>query len=651
MNILLSNNLRISIMFAVVIMLVADVSRAQITRDWISLGGGVFDVPTNWTPSGIPGPLDTARFNSANSNSITVLMFADANLAEFEIQDGTFNFRGTGTQGSTLREINTDELKIDSGSQMWLTHGFEGRDIQVTANAVAAINGQLQIISGSMLRTPTSNVTVDDSANTARLRISGDSPQGDIAMWFGQDADIGDTGSGELVIENGARAEMDDMILGKEVGSHGLLVIEGNSSTGIRSTLNMTGFMIAGRFGESEIQVRDGGQFYVDTINLGAFASSTSNILVTGRQGQGSGNPSHFDANILRISDATASVEDGALVTSTQTYFDNGQINVTGQNTQWFVNENLDVGGDVDFAINVNDGARFSSENTNISPESGLKATITVAGNSSNQPGRFLSPGNVNVGGDSNQAGGEATIDLMTHGWMNIDGTLKIWDDGTINMNNFSSIVANRIEHMDGGQFNFNGGTLQVDQFEGELEQSGGSFVPAGNEAGSTIILGDYSFNQGKLVFNVGGTMAGVEHDLVNMSGTAFVNGQLAVLMNSGYTPSSNDTFTVMVANNLLGFFENVFNGQRMDTADGNGSFVVNYGVGSAFDENRVVLSDYQSNIVIGDVNGDGSVDLLDVSPFIDAITSGVFVPAADINQDGNVDLLDVQQFVELLVS
>lgn len=50
-----------------------------------------------------------------------------------------------------------------------------------------------------------------------------------------------------------------------------------------------------------------------------------------------------------------------------------------------------------------------------------------------------------------------------------------------------------------------------------------------------------------------------------------------------------------------------------------------------------------------GDVNGDGILDLLDVSSFVNAISTGQFNPVADFNQDGNVDLLDVQPFVDAL--
>ena len=54
-------------------------------------------------------------------------------------------------------------------------------------------------------------------------------------------------------------------------------------------------------------------------------------------------------------------------------------------------------------------------------------------------------------------------------------------------------------------------------------------------------------------------------------------------------------------------------------------------------------------SFVIGDVNGDGNVDLLDVAPFVELLGSGKFNAAADINGDGNVDLLDVAPFVSLL--
>lgn len=56
-----------------------------------------------------------------------------------------------------------------------------------------------------------------------------------------------------------------------------------------------------------------------------------------------------------------------------------------------------------------------------------------------------------------------------------------------------------------------------------------------------------------------------------------------------------------------------------------------------------------KSNVILGDVNLDGVVDLLDVGPFVDLIVSGTFQAEGDINQDGIVDLLDVGAFIDLL--
>ena len=52
---------------------------------------------------------------------------------------------------------------------------------------------------------------------------------------------------------------------------------------------------------------------------------------------------------------------------------------------------------------------------------------------------------------------------------------------------------------------------------------------------------------------------------------------------------------------------------------------------------------------LIGDVNCDGSIDLLDVQPFVDSLASGLYEIKADINGDGENDLLDVAPFVDLV--
>ena len=59
----------------------------------------------------------------------------------------------------------------------------------------------------------------------------------------------------------------------------------------------------------------------------------------------------------------------------------------------------------------------------------------------------------------------------------------------------------------------------------------------------------------------------------------------------------------------------------------------------------------YLDPILLGDVNFDGVVDLLDVAVFVELVTSKTFQLEADVNEDGFVDLLDVGPFVEILAN
>lgn len=81
----------------------------------------------------------------------------------------------------------------------------------------------------------------------------------------------------------------------------------------------------------------------------------------------------------------------------------------------------------------------------------------------------------------------------------------------------------------------------------------------------------------------------------------------------------------------------------------------INY-VGFSFDDstNQTVFVDnfsltQEAELLLGDVNCDGDINLLDVAPFVDLISNGTFSEKADMNQDGTVNLLDVEPFINQL--
>ena len=89
-------------------------------------------------------------------------------------------------------------------------------------------------------------------------------------------------------------------------------------------------------------------------------------------------------------------------------------------------------------------------------------------------------------------------------------------------------------------------------------------------------------------------------------------------------------------------------NWQTLTAATGisdDGRVIVGTGINSSGQQEGYRLFRY----LLGDVNLDGAVNLLDVDPFISVLTSGEFQAEADINLDGSVDLIDVAPFLDLL--
>jgi len=62
-----------------------------------------------------------------------------------------------------------------------------------------------------------------------------------------------------------------------------------------------------------------------------------------------------------------------------------------------------------------------------------------------------------------------------------------------------------------------------------------------------------------------------------------------------------------------------------------------------------VFVKSAAAGTLLGDVNLDGDVNLLDVAPLVDRITDGTFQAEADVTWDGEVNLLDVAPFVDIL--
>ncbi|CAN0366154.1 unnamed protein product, partial [Ectocarpus sp. 4 AP-2014] len=91
----------------------------------------------------------------------------------------------------------------------------------------------------------------------------------------------------------------------------------------------------------------------------------------------------------------------------------------------------------------------------------------------------------------------------------------------------------------------------------------------------------------------LGGTTQGVDYDLLDVLGAFTLDGGLELSLLGGFLPSPSDLFEIVTADDLIGEFSNVANGGFLLSGDGLAQFTVNYGPGSAFNEDSVVLSDF----------------------------------------------------------
>ena len=121
---------------------------------------------------------------------------------------------------------------------------------------------------------------------------------------------------------------------------------------------------------------------------------------------------------------------------------------------------------------------------------------------------------------------------------------------------------------------------------------------------------------------------------------------ELASLLNNNGFNVEQTTETVEAGQGrIVGHFDrNTFFNQN-----GAGSDVRN------FDNTQLALNIFsfaatvESSVLLGDVNLDGVVDFLDISPFILALSTGSVQAEADIDQNSVVDFLDIGPFILIL--
>ena len=162
---------------------------------------------------------------------------------------------------------------------------------------------------------------------------------------------------------------------------------------------------------------------------------------------------------------------------------------------------------------------------------------------------------NNNLGGTLNNSG------LLDNDGGSLNNYGTITSTGALNNNAGASMtlvrgVVNATTITNNGTFNLNGGALNVDTFNGDLNNTGAT-LGAGYLSSGTAIDGDYSQNaDSKLLIDI---LDMTDFDVLNVSGAATLDGKLK--MNSSYAGLAfGDSFEILVANNISGTFSSISN-------------------------------------------------------------------------------------------
>jgi T5SS/PEP-CTERM-associated repeat protein/autotransporter-associated beta strand protein len=560
-----------------------------------------------------------------------VVTNADAYIGRLTGAAGTVAVRGTNstwTNSGLLRvgASGAGSLFVESGGKVNAAGG-------VTANAKGAIdvNGGALDVDGAL--------TMNGGLLTARAEgvvdVAGGQMSGGATAAIESGAQFKHAGTFQLVsdatleVNSGASAQLSHLAIGTAAGPVAQFIVDGAGAT-VTSPM----FINVGLGGTGAMTVSGGAQVTTASGAVGGFAPGTVGEL-TLDGADASGNPSKWTANVINVgfhadSEGSISILNGAKL-------ELASFNVAAPGTASVRVEGADAMGQPSLldvgavTVATNPGAvgdvavagRGRMEIGSISMAlAGGVATLTAtdpyttveqSGASSIKLGHATDgAARLNVQNHARLTTGTAGIDVYATGQVNLESGAVLDARGPINVN--------------GGQFNFLGGTLHAGAFNGNLVNEGGELAP-GQSAGATAISGNYTQRQAaRIEIEIGGVFPG-EWDTVAVGGNALLDGVIEVKFIDGFEPAIGNSFEILATN--VGNVGGLFDVEVLPTVNGV-TFDVVYGPKSV---TLVAQPGYSA-----DFDNDGDVDANDLTQWRGDFGDNDF---SDADADGDSDGLD----------
>ena len=290
-------------------------------------------------------------------------------------------------------------------------------------------------------------------------------------------------------------------------------------------------------------------------------------------------------ANSVFTVSAGASVEIGApgspygdvIVEATAPSSERAPVLVTGEGSSLRAWGNVAVGLYESGVAAVEDGGELSAAQVALGVAPGTSGDLTISG-----AGSRLTAGVVNVGGTTGAAG---TLQTEDGAVAEILERLVVNDMGAVWVIGDSAVVvgSGAVAPQPGSLVIGPGGELwgTGSIFTNRMNNGGidtfGTIYP-GSSPGTLTVDGDYfQAGSGVLVIEIGGTEAGVDHDVLNVLGDITIAGTVVFEFIEGFAPRAGQTFDFLDASGTIDLTQahfdigNLAPGFRFDIAPGTG--------------------------------------------------------------------------------
>ena len=486
--------------------------------------GGVSDDYTIEGPTAVEMP-HLVLGTGATATIADELKIGDTNQGTLTVNNGATVSNSLGTIG--FASGSTGAVTVDGTGSTW-TNSF---------NLLVGVagTGTLDIQNGGTVTNTTGVVGVSNgSMGTATVDGAGS------AWTISNDLLVGNSGSGILNIENGGAVSNVSGTIGSSSGSTGTATIDG-----VGSTWTNSGELTVGDLGNGTLTIQNGATVSNSLASIGSMSGSTGAVTV---DGTGSTWTNSFNLLVGVAGTGTLDIQNGGTVTNTTGVVgvSNGSMGtatVDGAGSAWTISNDLLVGNSGSGILNIENGGAVSNVSGTIGSSSGSTGTATIDGVGST----WQNTSGLYIGGSDTAAGGTGSLNVQNNGLVEVDGELKVWEAGTVNLLGGTLDVTTLDLTEIGSTFNMTGGRLVVENVDGDLTNQGGTLAPgqlSGTPSpGTTTINGDYDQQSGALEVELGGLIAGTEFDMLDISGDVSLAGTLNVSLFGGFTLGIGDAF------------------------------------------------------------------------------------------------------------